>query len=104
MSLEEREIRGSLSQRRFRSPAEAWPKIRSRLEEQHSKPSARGPILAAVAAVLLAAALWLRPAPASRPAARPEGFQVTRVESRGRPAAAMVLQPDRDTLMVLVSD
>ncbi|HKF44925.1 MAG TPA: hypothetical protein VKG01_17650 [Thermoanaerobaculia bacterium] len=105
MFPDENEIRRGVSRRPVRSGAQAWPEIARRL--QPAAPVRRGRLSFAAASLLLllAASLWLRPAP-PRPTLRsaPRGFLVNRVESRGRPAAAVVLQPDRDTLLVIVPE
>lgn len=101
----EAEIREGLASRSVRSGAEAWPDIRRRLERRPASVSRWRLGLAALAMVLLAAAALHRRAAAPPPAAEAaRGFQVSRVESRGRTTTALVLQPDGNTLMVIVSD
>ena len=104
MFPDEEEIRRELSRRVIRPGREAWLDVRKRLESR--RPARRPGILALAAAtlVLLAAILWRRPAPPLPENTPSRGFQVSRVESGGRPSAAMVLRPDQNTLMVIVPD
>ncbi len=105
MLPDEEEIRRGLSRREVRPGRDAWPEIRSRLESRTPGTGRARLTLAAVALVLLAAALWRRPTPSSISTSRvAPGFQVSRVESRGQPSAAMVLRPDQNTMMVIVPD
>ena len=105
MFHKEAEIREGLSSRPVRSGAAAWPDIRRRLESRPASLSRWRLGLAALVVVLLAAAALHRGAAAPLPAAAAaRGFQVARVESRGRTSTPLVLQPDGNTLMVIVSD
>jgi hypothetical protein len=105
MLPDEEEIRRGLSRRAIRPGRAVWPEVRERLESRAPATRRARLALAAVLVVLLAAVFWRRPAPPPVSTSKaPRGFQVSRVESRGRPSAAMILRPDRDTLMVIVPD
>jgi hypothetical protein len=101
----EQDVRRNLSWRVLRPGEEAWREIRPRLE---APPRARAtPSLAKVAVlvVLLAAVFWRwKAAPSASIGKTPAEFRVSRVASRGRPATALILRPDRKTLMVIVPD
>ena len=104
MSPDENEIRRGLSGRPLRRGADAWPDIARRLETR--APAARARILAAAAALLLllTVSIQRRQARFSAAPGPDRGFVVLRAESRGRPAAPIVLQPDRNTVIVVVPD
>lgn len=103
MLPDENEIRRALAERSFRSANEAWPTIRQRLTAgaaRRRRPAARWAALA-LFLIVLAVLLSRNPKPA---AVRPPsmGFKVANVRSLGRPAAAMVLEPDSATVIVIV--
>ena len=104
MYPDEEEIRRGLSRRSLRQGAEAWSDVARRLESPAPAPRAR--IFAVAAALLLLIAVSVREwRVRSSPATGPDrGFVVVRAESRGRPAAPIVLQPDRNTVIVVVPD
>ena len=104
MFPDEDEIRRGLSRRVVRPGRAVWSEMRDHLESRPPTPGRARLALAAVAVVLLAAAVWRQPLSPPRAREGSRGFQVSRVESRGRPSAAIVLRPDRNTLMVIVSD
>jgi hypothetical protein len=104
MFRREEEIREGLSHRPVRSGAAAWPDIRRRLESRPASLSRWRLGLAALAVVLLAAAALHRRAAAPSAATAARGFRVSRVESRGRTSTPLVLQPDGNTVMIIVSD
>lgn len=102
MLPEENEIRRALAERNFRSVNEVWPNIRRRLTKGAAR---RRPAAGWTALVLflivIAVVLSRKPKPATdrRPST---GFRVANVRSLGRPAAAMVLEPDSGTVIVIV--
>lgn len=102
MLPEENEIRRALSERSFRSVNEVWPTIRQRLTTgaARRRPAARWAALA-LCLIVISVVLSRNPKPAAdRPPAM--GFKVANVRSLGRPAAAMVLEPDSGTVIVIV--
>jgi hypothetical protein len=102
MLPEENEIRRALAERSFRSVNEVWPTIRQRLTTgaARSRPAAGW---AALAFFLLVIAVVLSRNPRSANYPSPSvKFKVANVRSLGRPAAAMVLEPDSETVIVIV--
>jgi hypothetical protein len=102
MLPEENDIRQALAERSFRSVDEVWPTILRRLTTGAAR---RRPVAgwAALAFFLIVLAVVL--SRSARPAThRPRsiGFKVANVRSLGRPAAAMVLEPDSRTVIVIV--
>ena len=102
MLPEENEIRRALAERGFRPVDEVWPTIRQRLTAgaARRRPAAAW---AALALCLIVLAVVLSRHPKSA-ADRPPStrFKVANVRSLGRPAAAMVLEPDSGTVIVIV--
>lgn len=98
MSLEENEIRRSIGQRPPPS-RDPWVAIRPELDQR----SSRSAILGLVAALLVfcAAAEAFRRG-VNEPLARVDaGFRVTEVSREGRPASALIIQPDANTIVVI---
>ncbi len=102
MRPEEIEIRRVLAERSFRSADEVWPAIRQKLT---TGPARRRPAAgwAALALLLIVIAVVLSrdPKPA-RSLPRSMEFKVANVRSLGQPSAAMVLEPDAGTVIVIV--
>ena len=98
MSLEEREIRRSI--RRRPSPRrDPWPAIRPKLDERSARPSLVG--MAVVLLLFFAAAEAFRRG-VNEPGTQVEsGFRVTEVSREGRPASALIIQPDANTIVVI---
>jgi len=98
MSLEEREIRRSIGGRPP-SSRDPWPAIRLRLHERQRPPAILG--MAAALLLFFAAAEAFRRG-VNGPVTRAEsGFRVTEVSREGRPASALVIQPDANTIVVI---
>jgi hypothetical protein len=102
MLPEENEIRRALAERSFRSVNEVWPTIRQRLTTGAARRrTAAG--WAALALFLIVIAVVLSRNPNAATGRNPSmGFKVGNVRSLGRPAAAMVLEPDSGTVIVIV--
>lgn len=99
MSPDEKVIRRALAER----PAPRrvpWPEVRRRLDATPPKPGRR--IIGWALAVVLffaASETFRRGIDSSQE--KPD-FRVTEVSRNGRPANALVVQPDRNTLVVVV--
>ncbi len=102
MLPEENEIRRALAERSFRSVDEVWPAVRERLTAGAARrhPAASWAALALFLTVIAVVLSRNPKAAADRPPSM--GFRVANVRSLGRPAAAMVLEPDSGTVIVLV--
>lgn len=98
MSLEEKEIRRSIGQR---SPPsrDPWPAIRPHLDEQTPRRSILGMVAALL--VFLAVAETFRRGVNEPLAPADSGFRVTEVSREGRPASALIIQPDANTIVVV---
>ena len=102
MLPEENEIRRALAERSFRPVKEVWPTIRRRLATgaARRRPAAGWAALALLL-IVIPVVLSRNPKPvADHPPSM--GFKVANVRSLGRPAAAMVLEPDSGTVIVIV--
>ena len=98
MSLEEREIRRSIG-RRPPPSLDPWPAIRPRLEERPRERAVLG--IAAALLLFFAAAEVFRRGVREPVAPGGSGFRVTAVSREGRPASAVVIQPDANTIVVI---
>ena len=98
MSLEEKEIRRSIGQR-LPPSRDPWRAIRPRLDERAPRRAAVG----MVAALLLffAVAEVFRRGVNQPLAPADSGFRVTEVSREGRPASALIVQPDANTILVI---
>ncbi len=101
MLPEEKAIRRALADRKCRSAPQVWPEIQRRLTRRRLAPRKMLLGLSAALVFLLAAAALFKRNLASRSAGAPPSFGVSRVESRGEVSAAIVLQPDPNTLLVI---
>ena len=104
MYPDEDEIRRDLSLRALRPGAEAWSDVARRLSAPAPAPRARMLVMAAALLLLLTVSVRQWQGRTSAPSVPDRGFMVSRAESRGRPASPIVVQPDRDTVIVVVPD
>jgi hypothetical protein len=98
MFLEETEIRRALAERRAPT-GDPWTPIRTRLERKYL-PTRRAAGWALALILFFAAAETFRSTARLRRSDQSD-FRVTRVISDGRPANALVVQPDANTIVVI---
>ncbi|SRR6266542_569150 len=99
MFPDENEIRRALVER-CPPNVDPWPSVRARLGQRPPLAMRRAAQLAAALVLFLATAEAFRRG-ANAPARGNPGFRVTGVSKDGRPANALVIQPDPNTILVI---